>query len=167
MAIRWKQGDYIRLGRAVAEFNREIEDFQNGLRRMIIPNIPETQYDLYSNVDAALVEKIRRYVHFANAAIEKHNNAVMAKIGEPMENVAYEDSHKVGDILLELNELLSELEKKRLAFNKVIADKKTTEKSASIFQTSYPNRLFYQSAVFSLTFLGKNRKSFKKFHSSV
>lgn len=25
MAIRWKQGDYIRLGRAVAEFNREIE----------------------------------------------------------------------------------------------------------------------------------------------
>ena len=108
--------------------NREIEDFQNGLRRMIIPNIPETQYDLYSNVDAALVEKIRRYVHFANAAIEKHNNAVMAKIGEPMENVAYEDSHKVGDILLELNELLSELEKKRLAFNKIIADRKATEK---------------------------------------
>ena len=108
--------------------NREIEDFQNGLRRMIIPNIPETQYDLYSSVDAALVEKIRRYVHFANAAIEEHNDAVMAKIGEPMENVDYEDSHKVGDILLELNALLSELEKKRLAFNKIIADRKTTEK---------------------------------------
>jgi len=108
--------------------NREIEDFQNILRGMIIPNIPETQYDLYSSVDAALVEKIRRYIRLANAAIEEHNDAVMAKIGEPMKNVDYEDSHKVGDILVKLNALLSELENKRIAINKIIADRKTTEK---------------------------------------
>lgn len=107
--------------------NREIEDFQNSLRGMLIPTISETQYDLYMSVDADLVERIRQNIHFANIAIEEHNNAVMAKIGAPMENVDYEDSHKVGDALLGLNALLSELERKRIAFNKVIANRKITE----------------------------------------
>ena len=108
--------------------NREIEDFQNGLRKMMIPIIFETQYDAYSCVDATLVESIRTHIRLANAAIEEHNDALMAKIGDPMGNVDYEDSHKIGDALMALNALLLELEKKRLAFNKVIADRKTTEK---------------------------------------
>lgn len=108
--------------------NREIEDFQNGLRNLMIPIIHETQYDAYSCVDATLVENIRVHIRLANAAIGEYNDALMAKIGDPMGNVDYEDSHKIGDALMALNALLLELEKKRLAFNKVIADRRTTEK---------------------------------------
>lgn len=108
--------------------NREIEDYQNGLRNLMIPIILETQYDAYSCVDATLVENIRAHIRLANVAIGEHNDALMAKIGDPMGNVDYEDSHKIGDALMALNALLLELEKKRLAFNKVIADRKTTEK---------------------------------------
>lgn len=108
--------------------NREVEDYQNNLRSLMIPLILETQYDAYSCVDAVLVEKIRLHIRLVNTAIGEHNDALMAKIGDPMGNAAYEDSHKIGDALMALNALLSELEEKRLAFNKVIADRKKTEK---------------------------------------
>ena len=108
--------------------NRDIEEYQNRLRTLIIPTIDENRYDLYSCVDAVLVEQIRGYIRSANGAIQEHNDAVTTKIREPMEIVDYEDGHKVGDALLALNTLLAELERKRIAFNRVIADRKTTEK---------------------------------------
>ena len=37
MAIRWKQGDYIRLGRAVAEFNREIAKNETETNKLHLP----------------------------------------------------------------------------------------------------------------------------------
>lgn len=108
--------------------NREIEDYQNTLRALMIPAIPEEQYDGYSSLDLGLVEKIRLRIRLANIAIYEHNSALKLKIDEPMKDVDYEDSREVGNTLMELNELLAELENKRLAFNKVVADRKTTEK---------------------------------------
>lgn len=116
------------LGQLEKILNRDIEDYQNSLRMLIIPTIAETQYDSYSCVDAVLVEKIRAQILLANRAIEKHNGVVMTKIQDPMGSVEYKDSHKVGDDLLTLNALLVELEKKRISFNKVIADREMTEK---------------------------------------
>ena len=37
MSIRWKQGDYIRLGRAVAEFNREIAKNETEANKLHLP----------------------------------------------------------------------------------------------------------------------------------
>lgn len=108
--------------------NREIEDYQNSLRKLQLPIISETQFDAYSCIDAMLVENIRAHIRMANAAIMEHNNALMMKIDDPMGDVDYDNSHEIGDALMALNALLLELEKKRLAFNKVIADRKTTEK---------------------------------------
>ena len=35
--IRWKQGDYIKLGKAVAEFNRKISKIQTEENKMYLP----------------------------------------------------------------------------------------------------------------------------------
>lgn len=70
--------------------NREVEDYQNNLRSLMIPLILETQYDAYSCVDAVLVEKIRLHIRLVNTAIGEHNDALMAKIGDPMGNAAYD-----------------------------------------------------------------------------
>lgn len=38
MAIRWSHGDYIRLGRAVAEFNRQISQNQTEANKLYLPD---------------------------------------------------------------------------------------------------------------------------------
>lgn len=38
MAIRWRQGDYIRLGRAVADFNREIAKNETEINKLHLPD---------------------------------------------------------------------------------------------------------------------------------
>ena len=45
MAIRWKQTDYLRLGKSVAQFNRKINELNNEEKKLYLPeNIT------YSNV---------------------------------------------------------------------------------------------------------------------
>lgn len=38
MAIKWRQGDYIRLGRAVADFNREIAKNETEINKLYLPD---------------------------------------------------------------------------------------------------------------------------------
>lgn len=37
MSIRWKRGDYIRLGKAVSEFNKEINKNRSVLNELYLP----------------------------------------------------------------------------------------------------------------------------------
>lgn len=39
--IQWKQGDYIKLGRAVADFNRKVNKLQAEENKLYLPNLIE------------------------------------------------------------------------------------------------------------------------------
>lgn len=39
--IRWKQGDYIKLGRAVADFNKKVNKLQAEENKLYLPNLIE------------------------------------------------------------------------------------------------------------------------------
>lgn len=108
--------------------NREIDEFCNELQELLIPEVEISLYKGYEVVDATLMAKIQLQVNRANRAIQLHNEHVRSKTKDPLSEVLYEDSIAVGDNLLVLNKLLAELENKRLAINRVIADRRTTEK---------------------------------------
>ena len=42
--IRWKQGDYIKLGKAVAEFNRKISEIQTEENKMYLPSFEKYEW---------------------------------------------------------------------------------------------------------------------------
>lgn len=42
--IRWKQGDYIKLGKAVAEFNRKISEIQTEENKMYLPALEKYEW---------------------------------------------------------------------------------------------------------------------------
>lgn len=42
--IRWKQGDYIKLGKAVAEFNRKISKIQTEENKMYLPALEKYEW---------------------------------------------------------------------------------------------------------------------------
>lgn len=37
--IRWKQGDYIKLGKAVKEYNKKLEALQEGTEKAYLPRV--------------------------------------------------------------------------------------------------------------------------------
>lgn len=42
--IRWKQGDYVKLGKAVAEFNRKISKIQTEENKMYLPSFEKYEW---------------------------------------------------------------------------------------------------------------------------
>lgn len=42
--IRWRQGDYVKLGKAVAQFNRKIKEIQTEENKMYLPSFEKYEW---------------------------------------------------------------------------------------------------------------------------
>ena len=108
--------------------NREVEEFRSELQSLLLPEIPQDSFLKYEEIDSLLVGKIQRQVSQVNDLIAEYNSMLQAKLDDPFSVVHCKDSNRLIESYHSLDELLSELERKRLSFNQVVADKKATEK---------------------------------------
>lgn len=107
--------------------NREVEEYRNELKKLILPEIQADSYQKYAMLDSELLGKAIIQISSANSLITKHNNAVQAKIADPLSLSQYSDSADLMAAYKQLNDTLLKLENKRVSFNEVISNRQTAE----------------------------------------
>ena len=107
--------------------NREVEDFREKLRKLLLSEIPVEIYQTYSILDATIYHNVLEQIQHVNAAIVEHNNAVQAKIDDPFGTMSYNMAISISDAYIALNKALAQLEESRESYNNVIKSKTRTE----------------------------------------
>lgn len=107
--------------------NREVEEFRDDLKRLIMPEIQADFYQHYSVLDSELLGKAIIQISVVNSLITNHNKAVQAKISDPLSLTQYSNPIDLMVAYKQLNDILLKLENKRVSFNEVIANKQATE----------------------------------------
>lgn len=108
--------------------NREVEEYRNELKTLILPEIQADSYQDYGVLDSDLLGKIILQITTINSLISNHNKVVQAKIADPLLPMQYSKPTDLMIAYKQLNDSLVKLENKRVAFNEVITNKRTTEK---------------------------------------
>ncbi len=60
--------------------NREVEDFRDKLRKLLLSEIPVELYQTYSILDATIYHNVVEQIQYLNAAILEHNNIVKQRL---------------------------------------------------------------------------------------
>lgn len=108
--------------------NREVEEYREELKKLILPEIDAEYYQCYSILDPEILGQILLQIASVNASIARHNKVIQSKIADPLSPVEFDGSGDVITAYKQLNNLLGKLESKRESFNQVIANRRTTEK---------------------------------------
>ena len=90
--------------------NREVEEYRNELKKLILPEIQADFYQKYAVLDSELLGKAIIQISSANSLITKHNNAVQAKIADPLSLSQYSDSADLMVAYKQLNDTLLKLD---------------------------------------------------------
>lgn len=107
--------------------NREVEEYRNELKKLILPEIQADSYQKYAVLDSELLGKAIIQISSVNSLIAKHNNAVQAKIADPLSLSQYSDSADLMAAYKQLNDTLLKVENKRVSFNEVISNRQIAE----------------------------------------
>jgi len=107
--------------------NREVEECREELKKLILPEIEAEHYQ-YSVLDSELLGQIILQIASVNALITNYNKVIQSKIADPLSPVECVSSEDLITAYKQLNNLLGRLEIKRESFNRVITNRKTTEK---------------------------------------
>lgn len=103
--------------------NKDVEDYKKELQSLKIFLFPYN-VNVYEQLDGKKRDKVRKCIESAEEIIEKHNSIIDGR-----ENAPYSDFDEntytltVSDIVLDVNEALSELESARQEFNRIISDR--------------------------------------------
>ena len=108
--------------------NREVEECREELKKLILPEIEAEHYQCYSVLDSELLGQIILQIASVNALITNYNKVIQSKIADPLSPVECVSSEDLITAYKQLNNLLGRLEIKRESFNRVITNRKTTEK---------------------------------------
>lgn len=103
-----------------AILNREVEAFRTALDSLKQETVEKDDYSLYSGLNAEAYCNVLTCIDNLNQAIEKHNNAIQAKIDNPFEVMEYDASIGLIVACNALNQALTILEAERIAFNSAI-----------------------------------------------
>ena len=108
--------------------NREVEEYRNELKQLILSEIQADFYQDYSVLDSELLGKLILQISSVNRAIGNHNKIVEAKISDPLSLAQYDAFTDLITAYKQLNDILAKLEEKRVSYNQIIANRQTTEK---------------------------------------
>lgn len=108
--------------------NREVEEYRDELKKLILPEIQADFYQRYSVLDSNLLGKAILQISSVNSLITNHNKVVQAKIADPLSLTQYSNPTDLMTAYKQLNDILEKLENKRVSFNEVITNRRTTEK---------------------------------------
>lgn len=108
--------------------NREVEEYREKLKELILPEIEEEHYRCYGILDSELLGQIILQITSVNTLIVDHNKVIQRKIADPLSPIEYGGSDDLITAYKQLNDLLGNLESKRKSFNQVITNRQTTEK---------------------------------------
>lgn len=75
--------------------NRDVEEFQDKLKKLLQSKIDDTDYQYYKVLDSKTYEMIKKAIFTYNTAIDAHNNVVQQKISNPFEPLNY-DINSIG-----------------------------------------------------------------------
>ncbi len=108
------------LSRIETILNREVVEFRANLSKLKQQVIEKDDYSSYSGLEVAAYCNVQQCIDAFNNAVEKHNNAVQAKIDNPFEAMTYDISVGLTTACNALNQALTILEAARIAFNDAI-----------------------------------------------
>ena len=108
--------------------NREVEEYRDELKKLILPEIQTDFYQSYDVLGSDLLGKVILQITTVNSLINKHNNVVQAKIADPLLAMQYSDSTDLMDAYKQLDDILMKLEDKRVSYNEIIANRRTAER---------------------------------------
>ncbi|MEG0836084.1 MAG: AAA family ATPase, partial [Christensenellaceae bacterium] len=101
-------------------FNREVEAFRAVLSSLKQKVVVKDDYSLYCGLNAVAYCNVQTCIDNLNQAIEKHNDAIQAKIDNPFKAMIYDASIGLIAACNALNQALTILEAERTAFNGAI-----------------------------------------------
>ena len=107
--------------------NREVEEYRDKLRTLLLPQIPTDTYQIYKILDSELFAKVIIQISSVNKIIANHNEIVQNKIADPLSQIQYNYSDDLIKSYNQLNAILLDLENKRDVHNSIIANRKTVE----------------------------------------
>jgi energy-coupling factor transporter ATP-binding protein EcfA2 len=98
--------------------NREVEEFKEKLRQLLIPEIANTAYQAYHDLPSynSVRDRLDDYIQ----AVSNHNTAVKAKIDNPFDPLDYDDSIGFMAANKAVNQALTALEGERDLYNRSI-----------------------------------------------
>lgn len=98
--------------------NREVEEFKEKLRQLLIPEIANTAYQAYHDLPSynSVRDRLDNYIQ----AVSNHNTAVKAKIYSPFDPLDYDDSIGLKAANQAVNQALTALENERDLYNRSI-----------------------------------------------
>lgn len=93
--IRWKQGDYIRLGKAVADFNKKVKSLDSEMGQLGLPDLISYQ-ELKSNIVTR--KELNRQIEALRKFKETGQEAISKSTQEPMTEWEYQQLAKMRDV---------------------------------------------------------------------
>lgn len=107
--------------------NREVEEYRDELKKLILPEIQADSYQNYGVLDSDLLGNAIIQISSINSLISNHNRTVQSKIADPLSLTQYSNPADLMDAYKQLNDILLKLENKRVSFNKVVSHRQTAE----------------------------------------
>lgn len=107
--------------------NREVEEYRNKLKELILSEIQTDFYQNYSILDSELLGKVIIQISSVNNLIANHNKVIQDKIADPLSATHYHYPEDLIAAYNQLNNILLQLEQKRVAYNRVVSNRRTTE----------------------------------------
>lgn len=102
--------------------NREVEEFKEKLKKLIIQEVSNTAYESYRELPSYTV--VRNNLDAYSKAVAAHNSIVYEKINNPFEPQEYDTNNKLMLLHLTLSKSLVELESNRTSYNLSITKRK-------------------------------------------
>ena len=100
--------------------NRDVMTFQSELRGLLQKTIDKDDYSVYKELEQEAYCNVQSCIDAFNTAVEKHNNAIQAKIDNPFEAMMYDTSIDLTAACDVLNQALDVLEAELIAFNDAV-----------------------------------------------
>lgn len=103
--------------------NRDVEEFKGALEKLLIPEVVIDTYQGYRDLPSYGFAR-NRLDDYVNAVVA-HNSAIQAKIDNPFDAMAYDDSIHVMAACNAANQALATLESDRVNFNRIVNERTT------------------------------------------
>nr|DAJ91366.1 MAG TPA: AAA domain protein [Caudoviricetes sp.] len=109
--------------------NREVEEFQTEIKKLLINPIDATSYQAYNVLNKTSYDAVQSSLITLNIAIEAHNRQIQQKIANPYDVLAYDKSNGILAACDTANLALTALEAERITYNETIQERKTAMQS--------------------------------------
>lgn len=102
--------------------SKEFENFKNDLNKLLIESINIESFRKFEVIDKRLFSDVVLKITDLNSSIEKHNLLINKKISLPYEVIDY-GYNELLSLFNKVNEMLNELENKRIEYNNALNDR--------------------------------------------